>query len=232
VNAGFDNAFGVDNFSPAPVPGPLTIQASGLVKELAKPSSFDTAFGTAKPEAAETETKDSAPHPNLDGVPLFGGDRTSKTTALFNAFGSSNPSSPAQQVQFPPQGILTPPPGSNGSIHSNHEQSSHKLTPPKLRPTTADKLKEKEHPTRTSRLSIRLPFGRKKKSQDAQNPPPIPARGSHLTPPQERNRAEDQDVDVVKQLMLMGFSRDEAVAALERASYDFQRALDTLVGSA
>ena len=36
----------------------------------------------------------------------------------------------------------------------------------------------------------------------------------------------------MKQLMAMGFSRDQAVAALERTSYDFQRALNSLVGSA
>jgi epidermal growth factor receptor substrate 15 len=42
----------------------------------------------------------------------------------------------------------------------------------------------------------------------------------------------DDDVDAVKQLMLMGFSREDAVAALERSSYDFQRALNSLVGSA
>jgi len=39
-------------------------------------------------------------------------------------------------------------------------------------------------------------------------------------------------VDAVKQLTGMGFGRDEAVAALERTSYDFQRALNSLVGSA
>ena len=78
---------------------------------------------------------------------------------------------------------------------------------------------------------IRLPFGKKKKSQEAQNPPPIPARGSHLTPPQENAFAEGEDADVVKQLTAIGFSRDEAVAALERTSYDFQRALNSLTGS-
>ena len=79
---------------------------------------------------------------------------------------------------------------------------------------------------------IRLPFGKKKKSQEAQNPPPIPARGSHLTPPRESSYGETEDVDAVKQLMAMGFSRDEAVAALERSGYDLQRALNSLVGSA
>ena len=39
-------------------------------------------------------------------------------------------------------------------------------------------------------------------------------------------------MDMVKQLMAMGFNREDAVVALERSSYDFQRALNSLVGSA
>ena len=178
VNVGFDNVFGVGNFSPAsaPAPGPPTIQVPGLDKELAKPLSFDTAFGTttlAEPATAETGVKGGPLHPNLDGTPLFGGDRTSKAMALFDAFGSgpvpqmpSNPTSPVQPVRFPrpsgspppPQRTSTPPQGSNGSVHSQHEQSSNKFTPPKSRPTTADKVKEKEHPTRSSRLSVSFKF--------------------------------------------------------------------------
>jgi len=80
------------------------------------------------------------------------------------------------------------------------------------------------------RAQIRLPFGKKKKSLEAQKPPPIPSRTSHLSPPQE-SFTESEDVDAVKQLMAMGFTREEAVAALERSSYDFQRALNSLVGS-
>jgi epidermal growth factor receptor substrate 15 len=173
MNLGFDNAFGVDNFSPAPAPGPPTIQVPGLDKEQAKPISFDTAFGTTtttKPETTETETKGSTLRPHLESVPLFGGDRTSKTMALFNAFGSgstgqtqSNPTSPVQPVQFPrpstsppPLKAPTPPPGSNGSVNSHREQSSSKFPPARPRPTTADRLKEKEQPTRTSRLSVSL----------------------------------------------------------------------------
>jgi epidermal growth factor receptor substrate 15 len=175
ANRGFDNAFGVDNFSPAPGPasGPPTITL-GQDKEHDKPFSFDTVFGTTtteaptRPETTGTETKSGALHPNLGTAPTFAGDRTSKALALFSAFGSGPipqmPGSPASQVQFPrpstsppPQRrSSSPPPGSNGSIQSHHDQPSSKLTPPKPRPTTADKLKEKEHPTRTSRLSVSL----------------------------------------------------------------------------
>ena len=173
VNGGFDSAFGVDNSPPAPGPasGPPTITL-GQDKEHDGPFSFDTVFGTTtttaptKPETADTETRSGPLHPNLGTVPTFAGDRTSKALALFSAFGSGPipqmPASPASQVQFPrpstsppPQRrSSSPPPGSNGSIHSHHDQPSSKLTPPKPRPTTADKLKEKEHPMRTSRLSV------------------------------------------------------------------------------
>ena len=80
------------------------------------------------------------------------------------------------------------------------------------------------------RAQIRLPFGKKKKSLEAPKPPPIPSRAPYLSPPQE-NPTESDDVEVVKQLMAMGFTRDEAVIALERSSYDFQRALNSLTGS-
>ena len=80
-------------------------------------------------------------------------------------------------------------------------------------------------------MQIRLPFSKKKKSQDSHNPPPIPARGSHLIPPQEYDLPESEDVDAVKQLTRMGFTREDAVAALEKSSYHFQRALDSLLGA-
>ena len=172
ANGGFDSAFGVGNFSPAPAPGPPTIQIPGQDKEQDKPFSFDSAFGTTttatttKPETTEFDAKDSTLHPNLDSSPTFAADRTSKALALFNAFGSGPvpqmPSNPSSSPQFPRPSISPPPqlrsssplPGSNGSIHSHHDQNSSRFTPPKPRPTTADKLKEKEHPTRSSRLSV------------------------------------------------------------------------------
>ena len=176
VNGGFDSAFGVDNFSPipTPAPGPPTIQVSGHDKEQDTPFSFDAAFKptttatVTKPETTENDAKDSALHPDLGGVPMFGGDRTSKAMALFSAFGSGSvpemPSNTTPLVQFPQPSTSpppqkrssSPPPGSNGSIHSHLEQSSTWSAPPKPRPTTADKLKEKEQPTRSSRLSVSL----------------------------------------------------------------------------
>lgn len=78
---------------------------------------------------------------------------------------------------------------------------------------------------------IRLPFGRKKK-HDA--PPPPPPASEHLTPPREvpsreATPAVSDDVEPVKQLAAMGFSRTEAVTALEKYGYDVQKALNSLL---
>lgn len=40
----------------------------------------------------------------------------------------------------------------------------------------------------------------------------------------------DDDIDAVKQLCSMGFSRTQAVMALENHGYDMQRALNSLLG--
>ena len=182
LNGQFNNLFGVDNFSPAPAPAPAppTIQVSGQDSDQGTPFSSDTPFSfnttsgttttptTTKPETTETGTKSGAPDLNVDRVPSFGGDKTLKTTALFSAFGPGPvpqmPSNPTPPVQFPRPSTSPPPqqrapspaPGSNGSIHSHNELSSSRLTPPKPRPTPVDKLKEKEQPTRSSRLSVSL----------------------------------------------------------------------------
>jgi len=63
-------------------------------------------------------------------------------------------------------------------------------------------------------------------------PPP-----SHLSPPVEELRryattpANDDDVEAVKQLTGMGFSRSQAVEALEKYDYNVQRALNNLLGT-
>lgn len=41
----------------------------------------------------------------------------------------------------------------------------------------------------------------------------------------------DDDVESVKQLIAMGFSRTQAVDALEKYGYDVQKALNNLLGA-
>lgn len=56
---------------------------------------------------------------------------------------------------------------------------------------------------------------------------------SHLSPHPEVDRtptpAVDDDVEAVKQLTSMGFSRSQAVEALEKYGYDVQLALNALL---
>ena len=42
--------------------------------------------------------------------------------------------------------------------------------------------------------------------------------------------AAEDDIEAVKQLCQMGFSRGQAVTALEKYGYDVQRALNSLLG--
>ena len=49
-------------------------------------------------------------------------------------------------------------------------------------------------------------------------------------PGQNATPAADDDIEAVKTLCSMGFSRTQAVTALEQHDYDVQRALNTLLG--
>jgi epidermal growth factor receptor substrate 15 len=81
-------------------------------------------------------------------------------------------------------------------------------------------------------FQIRLPFGKRKK-QDSMPPLPTPQSGTHLARVEEPSAvtpAVEDDVEPVKQLAAMGFSRHQAVGALEAHDYDVQRALNSLLG--
>ena len=71
-----------------------------------------------------------------------------------------------------------------------------------------------------------MPFGRKKKQHDA---PPVPALAQQQIIEDPTPAVED-DVEAVKTLCGMGFSRTQAVTALEEHGYDVQRALNSLLG--
>jgi epidermal growth factor receptor substrate 15 len=68
-------------------------------------------------------------------------------------------------------------------------------------------------------------------------PPPVPPShyNQFLSPVEEpagaTTPAVEDDVDSVKQLCGMGFSRTQAVTALEKHGYDMQKALNSLLGT-
>ncbi|KAJ7236710.1 hypothetical protein B0H12DRAFT_1212316 [Mycena haematopus] len=130
---------------------------------------------------------------------------------------SAAPSRVTERSVSPPPRHRSPPPPKGAKGRSSTSSSK-------------DEKTKESPPTRSSKLSIRLPFGRKKHKAE-----PLPSGPSHLlTPPREEPErtgtpAVDDDVEAVKQLTAMGFSRTQAVDALEASAYDVQKALNGLL---
>lgn len=188
-----------------------------------KPTSFDDAFATfdinpslnldssftstTSNNTGFTETP-SAPHPRAPPA--------SSTPASPKAVDTSSPRPSVNRASSPALPASPPP----------------RMTSPVPRPSTSSKdghEKLKEVPTRHSKLSIRFPFGKKKNKHQEPMPPP-----STLAPPREESYrtitpASDDDVEAVKQITAMGFTRSQAVEALEKYGYDLQRAINSLL---
>ncbi|KAI9509957.1 hypothetical protein F5148DRAFT_1183471 [Russula earlei] len=251
--SGFENAFipPQSTASPGPVPAVDGLPVLPPVLE-SKPFSFEQAFTNLSPAAplatAAANTAASQPPSNADATnpsfdDAFGSNSIRRDSALgtvssqtssipqmtqspvsTSAFASSSPVrtsiSPRDTVSFPaPEG--TPPSSPPLQMAS----------PPKGRPSTSSS-KESGKESGRSKLSIRLPFGKKRKTQESLPP----SASQHLAPIVDEtvgraSPAVDDDVDLVKQLRSMGFSRQQAVAALEANSYDFSRALNSLLNS-
>ncbi|KAH9001436.1 hypothetical protein EDB92DRAFT_1826676 [Lactarius akahatsu] len=222
-----------------------------------KPFSFEDAFSSSLSPVtvAATPAAPGQPRPSADVPPSLSfesafGSNTTQGESGFKTTSSRTSSVP--QATESPSTLSTFTPSS--PIHgptSPHDTVSFPLSPPreasppprvaspKVRTSTSssresgDKGKDQG---RHSKLSIRLPgFGKRKKTQDTQ--PPSQLSQQHLAPIVDENvrrtsPAVDDDVEPVKQLCSMGFSRTQAVAALEANSYDFQRALNSLLSSA
>lgn len=60
---------------------------------------------------------------------------------------------------------------------------------------------------------------------------PPPPNLETVPEPSNGTPAVEDDVQPVKQLCSMGFSRSQAVEALEKHGYDVQRALNSLLGA-
>ncbi|CAK5264864.1 unnamed protein product [Mycena citricolor] len=139
--------------------------------------------------------------------------------------------------------LYAPPPSSPPAARSISPPLSHRSPPPPNRASPAKgrssigsmkEEKEKEKTRRGLLNSIRLPFGKKKHKDKAEAVPSTST--SAMTPPQEEPPTgvigEDDDVPSVKQLIGMGFSRPQAVEALEAYDYDVQKALNALLNVA
>ncbi|EIW85357.1 hypothetical protein CONPUDRAFT_135123 [Coniophora puteana RWD-64-598 SS2] len=245
----FDDAFMVGSPS-ASAPAP----SAQAVKQDAPAISFDDVFGGDGANALKLDNSFASPTiPSSNPTPTFNANGGAPTTNVFAPPPGSPPASSDGARAFP--GALTPPtsPRASSSRSSGPERAA--SPPPRVgspriqRPSTSSSQKDgKEHdhprekpapPPRHSKLSIRLPFGKKKKQDAAaaaSAAPPMPpsSLGHQLAPLEEPSNvtpAVEDDVEPVKQLAAMGFSRNQAVAALEAHDYDVQRALNTLLGA-
>ncbi|KAH9483828.1 putative calcium-binding protein [Psilocybe cubensis] len=226
----FDDAFGE---SSAPVPS-MTPQPAVI----AQPAAAAATSPTNAPNFATSFDQaffDSVTAPKVEDKTL-----TTSPAPMANAPSSlqsvqgSFPSSPAP---VSPKASAPSPRSSDVSHGPPRERSPppRMVSPkPRLSSSSSKETAEKPQPAaRHSKLSIRLPFGKKKKHSEPMPAPP--AASTHLTPPIEEPQrtatpASEDDVEPVKQLTAMGFSRTQAVDALERYGYDVQKALNSLLG--
>ncbi|KAF9001968.1 hypothetical protein BDQ17DRAFT_1357829 [Cyathus striatus] len=227
---------------------------------LPQQSTFDDVFtspsvtsATVTQSATSEMTEPSTPSPSKSGPSfeeVFSSFHDTPSLALgaqiqqSSTLNSPSIAQPSNEKPFPttsptpPRQSASPPRNSNFSLPTRTTSPSPRTSSPKPRVSSSSSKevheKVKEPPTRHSKLSIRLPFGKKKKSQ-IQEPLPLP-RSQHLSPPEEEPHrtltpSSDDDVEAVKQLTAMGFSRSQAVEALEKYGYDVPRALNSLLGA-
>ncbi|EMD38668.1 hypothetical protein CERSUDRAFT_113843 [Gelatoporia subvermispora B] len=227
--------------TPAAVPAPIapapTFPSQGATAEK-KPFSFEDAFGTTNSHVGPSNSSQV-----LSFDDAFGGAAPAEALAFDSSFGSPKqtpinpPGSQTSMAAFPtspapssPHGTMSPPLSARRSISPppRHVSPPPRHSSPKPRPSTASSDKEKGPSTRHSKLSIRLPFGRKKAKHDA---PPVPSSLAQSQVIEDPTPAVEDDVEAVKTLCGMGFSRTQAVTALEQQGYDVQRALNSLLGT-
>ncbi|KAI8998893.1 hypothetical protein BD414DRAFT_136979 [Trametes punicea] len=253
----FDDVFGTQTSAPsAAQPPALTIptfpSSTQPSTQASKQLSFDDAFGAGAGNAPPNFAASTSSQSNggFSFEDAFGGN--DDALALDSSFTSQTPSyqpppgmppSKTGPTPFPTSSTPSSPRGSGSTQPSGRRSASPMArvaspTPrqsspvprhssPRPRSSTADSSKEKAAATRHNRLSIRLPFGRKKKHHDA---PPVPALSQQQIV-EDPTPAVDDDVEAVKTLCGMGFSRTQAVTALEEHGYDVQRALNSLLGT-
>ncbi|TDL27224.1 hypothetical protein BD410DRAFT_739994 [Rickenella mellea] len=252
-DGGFDSIFGAQD---KVVSQPSVPTSSFLATSAAenKTLSFDDAFASTGPSVpSEAKTTDSGI--SFDDA-FGGGDSLSKTLAFDSAFkpataptvgaasspSATAPSSPAVTFENAsgPASPTSPSVGKRSTSPApRHHSPPPRTSSPRPRPSTgSSKDSSHEKPVSTARhskLSIRLPFGKKDKKK-AKNEPILPQASTYLSPVSEPSRvmtpAVEDDVEPVKQLCGMGFSRTQAVNALETHGYDVQKALNSLLGQA
>ncbi|KAG5637716.1 hypothetical protein H0H81_003480 [Sphagnurus paluster] len=259
-DSAFDDNFDFDTAISKPFPPPASNAPNGtsndgfdaLFSSLpnTNTSVFPSTAQSPSTNGREVESSSNIPSTKPTFDEAFSGFDSGPSLNLDEAFSSPTrkefpPASPVHAV-FPTSAPTSPPsPSRTASSRPISPMARPRSPPPRTsspkppRPSTSSSKeaqeKVKEAPTRHSKLSkIRLPFGKKKKQPQPEPLPTVPV--NFLTPQREEHPrtvtpAVDDDVEAVKQLSAMGFSRTEAVDALEKYGYDVQKALNSLLGA-
>ncbi|CAE6413784.1 unnamed protein product [Rhizoctonia solani] len=235
----FDDAFGTSS-----------VTSNGTGTGTGKGVSFDEAFGTSSAKGVSFD----------EAFGVSSKSDTGSAKPSFDAFGSSSFTAPAPAKSSAPAPEPVPVPTPIHAPASTTSRPSPPTSPtaesmrsrrassprnykrpesPKAQPRT--QLSPAPEPgQRLSKFNIHLPsFGRSKTTKDKNKgkknkeqipdmptpPVALPAGATSGTP------AVDDDVEAVKTLCGMGFSRTQAVNALETHGYDVQRALNSLLGN-
>jgi len=214
----FDDAFNVGPVVHEPQPQPQSV-----TQLVAQPQPIP-AFPMPEPSSASTTTTVQAP------TPIQYQETPSITPAMPPAPSSQAPVSvrsasptPTQQsTKERMQRAASPKPRSSGSSHISG-------------PSKVLGSQSEPPPVKHSRFHL---FGRSKtkkekdkggRSRGPEMPPNMPAR-ARLVGDRGDTPVTD-DLDAVKQLCGMGFSRHQAVEALEKHDYNFNAALNSLLGA-
>ncbi|CAE6514784.1 unnamed protein product [Rhizoctonia solani] len=238
----FDDAFGTSS-----------VTSNGTGTGTGKGVSFDEAFGTSSKGVSFDEAFGVASKSDTGSAkPSFDAFGSSSFTAPAPAKSSAPVPEPVPVPVPVPTPIHAPasatsrasPPTSptTDSMRSRRASSPRNYKrpeSPKAQPR--NQLSPAPEPgQRLSKFNIHLPsFGRSKTTKDKNKgkknkeqipdmpipPVALPAGATSGTP------AVDDDVEAVKTLCGMGFSRTQAVNALETHGYDVQRALNSLLGT-
>lgn len=254
------DANGAPDFFTQPASIGISATSKVAVAQPVVPVSFDEVFSSGPWNASSTASQPEKPESKQADAGIsfqdaFGGVDVSQALALDNSFSSrtskaftssASPPLPEGGKPFPnvsppasPRGPSSPrvTPIRSTSPPRRATSPPPRAVSPKLQRPSSSSTKEPTHdkpppPPRHSKLSIRLPFGKKKKQDSV--PPIPPSNLSQNVIAMEAPRVTPgvgDDVEPVKQLSAMGFSRSQAVAALEAHDYDVPRALNSLLGA-
>ncbi|KAG1765720.1 hypothetical protein EV702DRAFT_1283048 [Suillus placidus] len=249
------------NFFTHPASNGISATPKVAMAQPAAPVSFDEVFSfgpwnasstAPQPEKAESKQADAG---GISFQDAFGGVDVSQALALDNSVSSrtskafTSSASPPSSEGGKPFPKVSPPTSPRGpssprvtSIRSTSPPRRATSPPPravspKLQRPSSSSTKEPAHdkpppPPRHSKLSIRLPFGKRKK-QDSVPPVPPSSLSQNVTVIEESRVTPgvEDDVEPGKQLSAMGFRRAQAVAALEAHDYDVPRASNSLLGA-